>query len=100
MHKNNLRIVHFTLFLILLGIMLVAVFPELAFAASGDVTRISVTDSGAQSNGFSDWATLSADGRYIAFNSDASNLVSGDTNGVSELFCERYGGRYNHTHLS
>ena len=86
MHKNNLRIVHFTLFLILLGIMLVAVFPELAFAASGDVTRISVTDSGAQSNGFSDWATLSADGRYIAFNSDASNLVSGDTNGVSDSF--------------
>jgi Tol biopolymer transport system component len=29
---------------------------------------------------------ISADGRYVAFQSSATNLVSGDTNGVSDIF--------------
>ena len=33
-----------------------------------------------------DAPSISADGRYIAFSSDASDLVPGDTNGVSDVF--------------
>ena len=48
-----------------------------ALAAPGDTTRVSVDSSGAQANGWS-WsgpAAISDDGRYVAFKSDASNLV-------------------------
>ena len=30
--------------------------------------------------------SISADGRYVAFTSNASNLVAGDTNGASDVF--------------
>ena len=30
--------------------------------------------------------SISADGRYVAFSSDASNLVPGDTNGKQDIF--------------
>ncbi|NJC70769.1 hypothetical protein HC031_13740 [Planosporangium thailandense] len=53
---------------------------------AGTTTRVSVATKGGQSNGFSDWPSISADGRYVAFESDASNLVSGDTNKVSDVF--------------
>lgn len=42
-------------------------------------TRVSVDSQGSQSNGFSIFPALSADGRYVVFQSDASNLVPGDT---------------------
>jgi Tol biopolymer transport system component len=48
--------------------------------------RVSVTASGAQANGASDAPAISADGRYIAFSSSATNLVSGDTNGATDIF--------------
>ncbi|EFO80299.1 WD40 domain-containing protein [Oscillochloris trichoides DG-6] len=48
--------------------------------------RISVATGGAQSNDWSDQSSISADGRYVAFDSGASNLVSGDTNGKSDIF--------------
>ncbi|MHB0856542.1 MAG: hypothetical protein ACYC5M_03110 [Anaerolineae bacterium] len=47
---------------------------------SGATTRVSVASDGAQGNGGSFAPSLSADGRYVAFDSWASNLVSGDTN--------------------
>jgi Ca2+-binding RTX toxin-like protein len=48
--------------------------------------RVSVGDNGIQGNGDSGSPSISADGRYVAFLSDASNLVSGDTNGTSDTF--------------
>jgi hypothetical protein len=57
-----------------------------AQAAPGDTTRISVDSSGAQANGWSRRDAITADGRYVAFMSDASNLVSGDTNGTQDIF--------------
>jgi hypothetical protein len=45
-----------------------------------------VNTSGAQANGYSGFAAISADGRYVAFNSNASNLVDGDTNGAWDVF--------------
>jgi Tol biopolymer transport system component len=51
-----------------------------------DITRINIDALGNQSNGYSGSPGWSADGRYIIFESDASNLVSGDTNGVRDIF--------------
>ncbi|MCS7470454.1 S8 family serine peptidase [Stieleria sp. ICT_E10.1] len=45
--------------------------------------RISVSDSGGQTNDDSSEPTISNDGRYVAFESDADNLVASDTNGNS-----------------
>jgi hypothetical protein len=54
--------------------------------SAGTTTRVSVSSTGAQANGASGPADISADGRFVAFQSAASNLVSGDTNGVSDVF--------------
>jgi Tol biopolymer transport system component len=45
-----------------------------------ETTRISVASDGTQANWSSDYPSISADGRYVAFGSLASNLVNGDTN--------------------
>lgn len=44
---------------------------------------IIVTEGG---NGGSSWPSLSGDGKQVAFTSNASNLVEGDTNGGSDVF--------------
>ena len=54
--------------------------------ASGLLTRVSTDSAGNEANGDSFAPQLSADGRYPAFQSVASNLVAGDTNGVSDIF--------------
>lgn len=53
---------------------------------SGTTTRVSVSSSGVQGNNGSHKATISADGRYVAFSSDATNLVAGDTNVRKDVF--------------
>ena len=60
---------------------------------TGVTTRVSVDDSGLQSDGASFRPSLSGDGRYVAYYSEASNLVSGDTNGAADviLFDRRSG---------
>ncbi|RQH25938.1 TolB family protein [Okeania hirsuta] len=49
-------------------------------------TRISVDSLGNQSNAASINPTISADGRFIAFESDATNLVMGDINNARDIF--------------
>ncbi len=53
---------------------------------SGVTTRVSVDSAGAQANGGSTNPSISGDGRFVAFQSDAANLVSGDENGVADIF--------------
>ncbi len=53
---------------------------------TGTTTRVSVSTNGIQSNGESDSPAISGDGRYVVFNSEASNLVPGDTNGEMDAF--------------
>ena len=53
---------------------------------TGATERVSIASGGAQSNAASTTASISRDGRYIAFASAASNLVAGDTNGVNDIF--------------
>jgi Tol biopolymer transport system component len=51
-------------------------------------------DSGSPANGASDSPDISADGRFVAYRSAASNLVPGDTNGVPDvLLFDRQTGR-------
>jgi len=50
------------------------------------ITRVSVDSAGNQANSFSLIPSISADGRFVAFSSDASNLVPGDTNNSSDIF--------------
>lgn len=54
--------------------------------ATGAVTRISVSADGAEGNGSSFGGEISPDGTKATFYSSASNLVPGDTNGVSDTF--------------
>lgn len=53
---------------------------------TGTTTRISLTGSGVQGNADSQHPAVSADGRFVAFRSTASNLVPGDTNAVDDVF--------------
>ncbi len=54
---------------------------------AGTTERVSVATNGAQANSDSnDRPAISADGRYVAFSSDATNLIAGDTNGTTDVF--------------
>jgi Tol biopolymer transport system component len=53
---------------------------------AGTTTRVSVDSNGAEADGGSFAPALSRDGRFVAFQSDATNLVAGDTNGCSDVF--------------
>src|SRR6476469_4992118 len=49
-------------------------------------TRVSVDSAGNQGNGYSFLPSISADRRFVAFSSDASNIVPGDTNNQTDIF--------------
>ena len=49
-------------------------------------TRVSVDSAGNQGNSSSDSPSISADGRFVAFLSNASNIVPGDTNREADIF--------------
>ncbi|NUM43394.1 MAG: hypothetical protein HUU38_01720 [Anaerolineales bacterium] len=53
---------------------------------TGETIRVSVASDGTEANDFSDFPRISANGRYVAFGSYASNLVNGDTNGSIDAF--------------
>ncbi len=50
------------------------------------VKRVSVGATGQQADGASVIGSMSADGRFVAFSSFATNLVAGDNNGSQDLF--------------
>jgi Tol biopolymer transport system component len=61
----------------------------IASAAGSDrnvIRRVSVSSRGRQGNGSSFGPALSADGRFVAFRSEASNLVPGDRNRAQDVF--------------
>jgi Tol biopolymer transport system component len=53
---------------------------------NGATSLVSVSTNGGVGNGASRTATMTPDGRYIAFVSTANNLVSGDTNTIADVF--------------
>jgi Tol biopolymer transport system component len=54
--------------------------------ATGRTTRVSVSSSRQQGNDVSHWHCISADGRFVGFSSQATNLVEGDTNELQDVF--------------
>jgi hypothetical protein len=52
----------------------------------GTTVRVDVAATGAQANGVVGPAAVSSDGGWVAFQSLASNLVAGDTNGFTDVF--------------
>lgn len=52
----------------------------------GRVERMSESDDGTPGNGISTDPKISADGRHIAFSSESTNLISGDSNGDIDVF--------------
>ena len=76
-----------TIVVVLTGLLVVpASAASAAPAPAGATTRVSVGAGGTQANGHSALTVISANGRYVAFSSGASNLVAGDTNGVEDVF--------------
>lgn len=53
---------------------------------AGTTEMVSTSTAGVQSDSVSTHPTLSADGRFVAFQSNGSNLVPNDTNGLSDIF--------------
>ncbi|TVQ31479.1 MAG: hypothetical protein EA376_09380 [Phycisphaeraceae bacterium] len=52
----------------------------------GDTERVNLSSSGEQGNSWSERSSISADGRFVAFQSIASNFVPGDTNDAWDVF--------------
>ena len=55
---------------------------------SRTTTRISDSGTGAEGNNSSVAGSISSDGRYVAYESVASNLVPGDTNQLADVFVQ------------
>ena len=53
--------------------------------------RVSISSAGAQSNFHSEFPSISADGRYVVFPSQGSNLVAGDINNGYDVFVHEVG---------
>ncbi|MCG6982453.1 MAG: hypothetical protein LJE88_13705, partial [Deltaproteobacteria bacterium] len=53
---------------------------------SQTTVRVSVDSAGGDSNGASNSPSISSDGRYVAFESFATDLVAGGTNGNGHIF--------------
>jgi hypothetical protein len=53
---------------------------------TGETSRVNVASDGSQTTGYPRNAPISDDGRYVVFDSDASTLVSWDTNNVRDVF--------------
>jgi len=53
---------------------------------TGLTARVSVASDGAEAAGASQMPSMSADGRYVVFSSDAANLVPDDNNGCNDVF--------------
>jgi Tol biopolymer transport system component len=53
---------------------------------TGEVTLVSASAGGEQGNGASADASLSADGKHVAFAGTAGNLAPGDANGTGDVF--------------
>jgi Tol biopolymer transport system component len=66
---------------------------------TNQTTRVSVTSDGMQGGGESGNASLSSDGRLVAFDSYAADLVPGDENAVTDVFIHDRSGAARNSYL-
>ena len=57
---------------------------------TGTIERVSVSSDGTEGNNGSENPSISADGRFVAFESDATNLVAWDINDVTDIFVHQF----------
>ncbi len=70
---------------VIVGVLACSVaFLPSAFA--GTIERVTMGYDGSEPNGISEDAVISANGRFVAFTSAASNLVPNDNNGYTDVF--------------
>jgi Tol biopolymer transport system component len=69
-----------------LAVCVTVVIAAPVLAAATKVKRVSVSSSESQADNHSFRPAISANGRYVAFASNADNLVHHDTNGVEDVF--------------
>ena len=55
-------------------------------SATGQTTRVSTSSTGVEANASSGDPTISMNGRFVVFESSATNLVAGDTNALADIF--------------
>lgn len=67
-------------------VVLLAASISTPWAAGHLVERVSVSHSGGDPNAASTHPSISANGRFVAFESQANNLVVGDTNNRTDVF--------------
>lgn len=53
---------------------------------TGAVARASLDEAGGEDFGLPNWPSISGDGRFVSFASDSPRLVSGDVNGMPDVF--------------
>lgn len=70
----------------LVALLLVALLGPMASASARSTVRVSDGPNGQDASANSSWPSVSANGRFIAFSSWASNLVPNDTNDASDIF--------------
>lgn len=89
---NKVRLTRVAMAIATLALVGAAVTPGLA-SAGAKTSLVSRSSTGAKGNADSGEPSISKTGRYIAFNSDASNLVPGDTNGQADCFVRDQGSK-------
>ena len=71
------------------GVLAGALAPGAMAQEAGTTTRVSLDSDGNEGNEESFHPAISGDGRFVAFQSEAKNLVPADTNGVDDVFLHR-----------
>lgn len=53
---------------------------------TGNTERVSLASDGSEGNSYSEYPSMSADGRYVAFQSRSTNIVPGITSGIEHVY--------------
>jgi Tol biopolymer transport system component len=77
---------HLRLSVFILVLFTLVISTACTAAQTKGTQRVSIASNGTQADQRSKQPSISADGRYVAFASDATILVDGDTNGVTDIF--------------
>lgn len=76
------------------ALVLVALLSTSVLGAPDEATsRVSVSSTGVEPDASGGLPSISANGRFVAFVSAATNLVAGDGNGQSDVFVRSLGGK-------